>query len=186
MDRMSKKSGQEWLLSNNDYNKSKLEPGTKVDSRSGQSEKEEVNNFRLTKAHTISVTGGKGGVGKSSVTIKLGKILAQFGFRVLIFDCDYNLSNITVKLGYPLNNNFYDLINNYKTFEECVLRIDNLHILPGCNGNLDLFKKDILFDQFVINLLMNQEKKYDFILLDCPAGARKEYLTMPIVTIDFW
>ena len=152
---MSLKDAQNWLISNNKFE------------------------FKNTqKAKTISITGGKGGVGKSSISIKFGSILGELGYKVLLIDCDYNLSNTAVKLGLPLNNHFNDLVNHQKSFDDCLFKIGNLHLLPGCNGNLDLFKNGFKFDQFIINLMMNKEKDYDFIILDCPAGIRKEFLTL--------
>ena len=138
---MSLKDAQDWLISNNKYEYSTSK-----------------------KAKTISITGGKGGVGKSSIAIKFGSILSELGHKVLLIDCDYNLSNTAIKLGLPLNNHFNDLVNNQKPFSECINKIGNLHVLPGCNGNLDLFKNGFKFDQFVINLIMNKENEYDFIL----------------------
>ena len=134
---------------------------------------------KYPKAKTVSITGGKGGVGKSSVAIKVAKILAEnFSRKVLLIDCDYTLSNTAVKMGIPLNNDFHDLVLTAKNFSEVLYKDKNFHLLPGCNGNIDLFKNGINFEQFVIDLIMQQEKNYDFILLDCPAGLRKENLTI--------
>ena len=56
---------------------------------------------------TIAVASGKrwkGGVGKTSVAIKLSKTLVERKVkRVLLIDCDYNLSNTAFKLGFPLS-----------------------------------------------------------------------------------
>ena len=56
------------------------------------------------KAKTISITAGKGGVGKTSVSVKFARMLADKGYKVLLLDCDYNLSNTVVKLGLPVTN----------------------------------------------------------------------------------
>ena len=128
--------------------------------------------------HTISITSGKGGVGKTSIAIKMGKLLADWNYRVLLFDCDYNLSNTAVKLGMPLSDNFNLLIKGEKTFDECLVRENNFHVLSGCNGNLELFDNEFYFDKFIINTLSECEKKYDFIILDCPAGLSRGILTL--------
>lgn len=130
------------------------------------------------KAKTISVTGGKGGVGKTSVAVKMSKILAENGFKVLLIDCDYNLSNTVVKLGLPITNHFYDLISSQKEFEDCLYRDGNFHLLSGCNGSVELFNKRLEIDKIIIDILVNHEKDFDFILLDCPAGINKENLTL--------
>lgn len=130
------------------------------------------------KAKTISITAGKGGVGKTSVSVKFAKMLADNGFKVLLLDCDYNLSNTVVKLGLPVTNHFYDLISAQKEFDECVYKEGNLHLLSGCNGNIDLFNKSLEIDRIIIDILVNHEKDYDYIILDCPAGITKETLTL--------
>ena len=130
------------------------------------------------KAKTISVTAGKGGVGKTSVAIKMAKVLANSGYKVLLLDCDTNLSNTVVKLGLPINNYFYELISAQRDFDDCLHKDGNLHLLSGCNGSLDLFKNKIEIDKIIIDILVNHESDYDYIILDCPAGITKETLTL--------
>ena len=130
------------------------------------------------KAKTISITAGKGGVGKTSVSVKFARMLAEEGFKVLLLDCDYNLSNTVVKLGLPVTNQFYELVSAQKEFEDCIYKDGNLHILSGCNGNIDLFNKSLEIDRIIIDILVNHERDYDYIILDCPAGITKETLTL--------
>ena len=130
------------------------------------------------KARIISITAGKGGVGKTSVAVKMAKVLAEDGYRVLLLDCDYNLSNTSVKLGLPMTNGFYELISAQKEFEECIYKNANFHLLAGCNGNIDLFNRSLEIDRVIIDILVNHEREYDFIILDCPAGITKETLTL--------
>ena len=130
------------------------------------------------KAKTISVTAGKGGVGKTSVAVKMAKVLSNSGYKVLLLDCDTNLSNTVVKLGLPITNYFYDLVSAQKEFDECLHKDGNLHLLSGCNGSIDLFNKSLEIDRVIIDILVNHEKDYDYIILDCPAGITKETLTL--------
>jgi flagellar biosynthesis protein FlhG len=105
---------------------------------------------KTSTSHTISITSGKGGVGKSSLALKMSKIFCDWGFKVLVIDCDYNLSNTSIKLGVPLNNDFYSLVKKEKTFEECLYIDGNFHLLPGCNGNLEFFSNGIELDRIII------------------------------------
>jgi flagellar biosynthesis protein FlhG len=130
------------------------------------------------KARIISVTAGKGGVGKTSVAVKMSKVLANDGYKVLLLDCDYNLSNTSVKLGLPMTNGFYELVSAHKDFSECIYKDGNFHLLAGCNGSIDLFNKNLEIDRIIIDILVNHERDYDFIILDCPAGITKETLTL--------
>lgn len=127
---------------------------------------------------TISVTGGKGGVGKTSVSLKMAKELANQGMKVLLIDCDYNLSNTAIKLGVPVNNTFYSLVSAQKTFEECLYMDGNFHLLSACNGSIDLFDSNFRLEEIIIDIITAHKKEYDFILLDCPAGLSRESLTL--------
>ena len=130
------------------------------------------------KAKTISVTAGKGGVGKTSVAVKMAKIMASKGYKVLLLDCDTNLSNTVVKLGLPITNYFYELISAQREFDDCLHKDGNLHLLAACNGSIDMFKKSLEIDRLIIDILVNHEIDYDYIILDCPAGITKETLTL--------
>lgn len=130
------------------------------------------------KAKTISVTAGKGGVGKTSVAVKMAKIMASQGYKVLLLDCDTNLSNTVVKLGLPITNYFYELISAQREFDDCLHKDGNLHLLAACNGSIDMFNRSLEVDRLIIDILVNHEKDYDYIILDCPAGITKETLTL--------
>lgn len=134
--------------------------------------------LQTEKSTTISITGGKGGVGKTSVSLKLARTLVEKGNRVLLIDCDYNLSNTAIKLGLPLSNTFFSLVTAQKTFEECLYKDNNFHLLSACNGSLDLFDTSFKFEELIIDIINEHESEYDYILLDCPAGLLREALTL--------
>jgi flagellar biosynthesis protein FlhG len=144
---MSFGSAEEWL--------SQLHQEIKSDKRRGR---------------VISITGGKGGVGKSTLSIKLGQTLAESGEKVLLVDSDVNLSNIAVKLGEPLSDDFFQLLMSQKDFDSCLIKRGNLDILPGCNGNIDIFKGDLSLDKILIDIIDNHRYEYDYVLIDSPAG----------------
>ncbi|MBT4791603.1 MAG: AAA family ATPase [Halobacteriovoraceae bacterium] len=127
---------------------------------------------------TISITGGKGGVGKTSVSLKMAKELAAQGNKVLLIDCDYNLSNTAIKLGLPLSNTFYDLVSAEKSFQECLYQEGSFHLLSACNGSIDLFDASFRLEEIIIDIMTAHEKEYDYILLDCPAGLSRESLVL--------
>ena len=153
---LKKPSPSDWLVSQNKYSSKKTSQ----------------------KAKTISVTAGKGGVGKTSVAVEMAKIMASKGYKVLLLDCDTNLSNTVVKLGLPITNYFYELISAQRDFDDCLHKDGNLHLLAACNGSIDMFKKSLEIDRLIIDILVNHEIDYDYIILDCPAGITKETLTL--------
>ena len=157
---MSNSKTQDWLLSKNKYTK--------------------TNESRLTfgNAKTISVASGKGGVGKTSISLKISKTLAKQGYKVLLIDCDYNLSNTAIKLGLPLNNNFYKLITSRISLDECLHKDGKFHLLSACSGNVEMFEEGDSYSKHIINILNKCEVDYDYIILDSPAGLNKDILTL--------
>ncbi len=134
--------------------------------------------YKTTKATTISIASGKGGVGKTSISVKLAKSLAAQGHRVLLLDCDFNLSNTSIKLNIPLNENFMDLITSRKSFDECVIKQGMLDILPSTNGNLELFNDKLQMYEIMVSIIYEHQDKYDYILLDSAAGLSKDSINL--------
>lgn len=126
----------------------------------------------------VSITGGKGGVGKTSIALKTAQELAKSGYRTLLIDCDSNLSNTAIKLGLPLDNKFEKLLSAEASFEEVIIQQGNFHLLPACNGSDEVFESKINFDEIIIDIIASHEHEYDYILLDCPAGLSREALTL--------
>ncbi len=126
----------------------------------------------------ISVTGGKGGVGKTSIALKTAKELATAGHRTLLIDCDSNLSNTAIKLGHPMDNKFEKLLSSELTFEECLILDGKFHLLPACNGSIEVFESKLHFDEVITDIIQTHQHEYDFIILDCPAGLSTAALTL--------
>ena len=61
--------------------------------------------YKWRRVKVITVTGGKGGVGKSSVSLNLAVALCQMGKHVMLFDADLGLANIDVMLGLKVRKN---------------------------------------------------------------------------------
>jgi flagellar biosynthesis protein FlhG len=129
-------------------------------------------------ATKISVTGGKGGVGKTSIALKAARELAAAGYRTLLIDCDSNLSNTAIKLGLPLDNKFEKILSGEASFDECLQKRGNFHLLPACNGSVAVFESRLNFDEIIVDVISSHEHEYDYILLDCPAGVSRDSLTL--------
>src|SRR5919107_438804 len=69
----------------------------------------------------IAVTGGKGGVGKTSVAVNLATTLASTGRRVLLLDGDLGLANVDVFLGLSPRHTMAHVLNGERTLEEIIL-----------------------------------------------------------------
>lgn len=133
---------------------------------------------RSKNTKVISVASGKGGVGKTTISLKLSQVLATRGHKVLLLDTDINLSNTFVKLGLPLSDKFYELISSQTKFEDCIVKYNGVDILPGCNGNWDLCTLSEKIDEFIIDIIEQHKNSYDYVLLDSPAGISQSTLNL--------
>jgi flagellar biosynthesis protein FlhG len=159
---MSKRELSQWLLSH----------------RSDKASGSHLNQVNLKQTKVAAIASGKGGVGKTTLALQMAQQLGKEGYKVLLIDCDYNLSNTAVKLGLPLNDNFFSLLSMEKTFDECVAKLEDVHLLTGCNGNSDLFDKSFELDRFIIDIITSHGNDYDYVFLDCPAGIQRETVNL--------
>ncbi len=122
-------------------------------------------------ARTITVTSGKGGVGKTSLVANLAICLAQAGQRVIILDADLGLANIDVVFGIRPKYNLMDVISGEMNIDEVMIQGPNgIQIIAGGSGvaelaELEAEKARKLFDQ-----LKFLEDKTDYLLIDTGAG----------------
>ncbi|MEK6713521.1 MAG: MinD/ParA family protein [Nitrospirota bacterium] len=119
----------------------------------------------------ISVTSGKGGVGKTNVVVNLAAALTQLGRKVLVLDADMGLGNIDVMLGLTSEYNLYHLINGDKKLNEVITTgPGGMKILPAGSGIQELSE---LTPNQKLNLLAELDKldsSIDFVLIDTAAG----------------
>ena len=124
----------------------------------------------------ITVTSGKGGVGKSTLSANLAVGLAQAGKKVVAVDFDIGLRNLDMILGLE-NRIVYDVVDVME--ERCNLsqalindkRAKNLYFLPASQTS----DKNILDREKVAKLLEELKNEFDIIILDSPAGIESGF-----------
>ncbi|HEY0676227.1 MAG TPA: MinD/ParA family protein [Immundisolibacter sp.] len=83
----------------------------------------------------IAITGGKGGVGKTNVSVNLGMALAQRGLGVMLLDADLGLANVDVLLGLKPRWTLADVLAGERELEEVIVRGPaGLRIVPAASG----------------------------------------------------
>jgi len=119
----------------------------------------------------ITVTSGKGGVGKTTTTANLGVALARRGKRVACVDADIGLRNLDVVMGLE-NRIVFDLVD---VAEERVRlrqalikdkRLPELHLLPAAQKR----DKSAMTAEQMIKVCGDLKQEFDFVLVDSPAG----------------
>lgn len=119
----------------------------------------------------ISVSSGKGGVGKTNLTSNLAYNLAKAGKRVLILDADLNLANVDVLLGLTPKYNLHHVFKGERTLQEVMIEgPGGIKILPGSSGIMEL--SNLTESQKLYFLEEMEEIGYDIdiLLIDTAAG----------------
>lgn len=83
----------------------------------------------------LAVTGGKGGVGKTNVSVNLSIALAELGRKVMLFDADLGLANIDVVLGLHPQYDLSHVMRGERTLDEIILDgPEGVQVVPGASG----------------------------------------------------
>ncbi len=129
-------------------------------------------------ARVITVTSGKGGVGKTNVTINLAIALSEQGQRVIILDADFGLANIDVLFGIVPQYTLLDVIRDRKNIQEVLTEGPrNTKFISGGSGVEDLVKLDRQqIARFVENMAM-LDKMADIIIVDTGAGLSENVMS---------
>lgn len=125
----------------------------------------QINTMELNKASRfIAVGSGKGGVGKTTITVNLCLELSRLGQKVLVIDGDLGLANVCISLGLDPEFTLEHYFSNQRRLEEIVIRgAYGLEILPGTSGSHHLTQ-------------LSEEQKHNFILDLQALGKDRDYV----------
>lgn len=122
-------------------------------------------------ARVITVTSGKGGVGKSSVSVNLGIQLSKLGKKVVIIDADFGLANVEVMLGIRPKYNLADLIFYGKTIEDIVTPgPHDIGFISGGSGIQELTNITKEQINYLTTKLGALDEIADIVIIDTGAG----------------
>ena len=127
-------------------------------------------------SRVITITSGKGGVGKTTTTANLGTALAMQGKKVAVVDSDIGLRNLDAVLGLE-NRIVYDLVDVVEG--QCRLRqalikdkrLPELYLLPAAQTRDKNAINSIQMEQ----LCQQLRQEFDFVLIDSPAGIEQGF-----------
>lgn len=139
-------------------------------------EKKEENMKVTTKktAKIVSVTSGKGGVGKTSLSVNMAAHLGKEGVRVLVIDADLGLSNVEIMLGVTPSYTLKDVIKHGRAIEDVIINGPyNIDFISGGNGFLELVELSEVERDEILVKIHKLEELYDIIIIDTGAGISK-------------
>lgn len=124
----------------------------------------------------ISVASGKGGVGKTLITINMGRIIARNGNRVLIVDGDLGLSNVHIMLGIAPSKNLYHYFMGEVSLEEVVVPLDeNIAFISSGSGVRELVNLPLTqLKNLIYRLHEYAEINYNWVIFDTPPGIHTD------------
>ncbi len=130
-----------------------------------------VSNFKWRRVKVITVTGGKGGVGKSSVSLNLAVALCQMGKHVMLFDADLGLANIDVMLGLKVRKNLAHVLKAECSLQEIIQDgPQGLRIVPAASGLKEMAGLSVDQHAGLIRAFSTIQEPIDFLIVDTAAG----------------
>lgn len=123
------------------------------------------------------VTSGKGGVGKTNISVNLALVLQKLGKKVLLVDADLGLANIDIVTGICPKYDISHILTEGKSIRE-VLQVGplGLTILPGASGLCDLADISRSDLKILINAFTGIAENFDILIIDTSAGISKNVL----------
>ncbi len=129
----------------------------------------------------VTVTSGKGGVGKTNVAVNMGIALSQRKQRVLLIDADLQLGKMDIILGSSPRYTLSELMDGSKTIQEIIMHHPSgIDILPATSGDLNLLDADSQMLRVMAESFSSIQSLYDYVIVDTSAGVSNTVLTMAL------
>lgn len=130
---------------------------------------------------SIAVVGGKGGVGKSNLSVNIALAMGEKGTKVALLDGDLGLANIDILLGIQPKYNLIHLIRGEKELKEIVCPVGDLVVLvPGGTGMEELANLDESSQSLLIDRLADLDAMADIIIVDTGAGIHRNMVSFAL------
>lgn len=124
-----------------------------------------------TLTRTLTITSGKGGVGKTTIVSNLAITLAQQGKRVLILDGDLGMANVDIMFGKQVHKNILSVLEGDSPLIDSIVELHpNIYLLSGGSGIKELQKLTDYQRQLLLDQVTNLPMHFDYLLIDTAPG----------------
>ncbi|WP_064605423.1 MinD/ParA family protein [Photobacterium sp. J15] len=126
---------------------------------------------KLSSTKVITVTGGKGGVGKTNVTLNMAISMAKQGKRVMVLDADLGLANVDVMLGLRAGRNLSHVLAGVCDLQDIIVEGPyGVKIIPASSGTQGMAELSPSQHMGLIRAFSSLEEDIDVLLVDTAAG----------------
>lgn len=126
----------------------------------------------------IAVTSGKGGVGKTSVSVNLATSMAMSGKKVMLLDGDLGLANVDVMLGLQPRYNLADVIEGRCSLEDTLLKgPGDLLVVPASSGKRSMAQLTQAQNAGLVHAFSELHRSLDVLIVDTAAGIADSVIT---------
>ena len=126
----------------------------------------------------IAVSGGKGGIGKTNISVNLAIALANSGEKVMLLDADLGLANVDVLLGLQPKNNLSHVIEGMCSLDEVLIEgPSGIKIIPASSGTQVMAALTPLAHAGLINAFSDLQDNLTVLVIDVAAGISDSVVT---------
>jgi flagellar biosynthesis protein FlhG len=130
-----------------------------------------MDKHHLHHTQVIGIASGKGGVGKTTVSINLAVALAQRGHKVMLLDADLGMANAQIALGAHAPFNIGHVLRGEKTLDEVIVTTSmGVRLVPGASGLRDMAALDSRQIAEMVHAFDTLAEPVDYLLVDVAAG----------------
>jgi len=125
----------------------------------------------------ISITGGKGGIGKTTLSINLAVAFAKLNQKVLLFDADLGLANVDVMLGLHPDKNIHDVLSGECTLPDvCIRGPHGINIIPAASGIQEMADLSSIESIELIRSFSSMADSIDIMIIDLASGISNQVI----------
>lgn len=136
-----------------------------------------VNSFNMHKTRTISITSGKGGVGKTTMVANLALTLSQKGKKVLILDGDLGMANVDIFFSVKPSGNIHDILAGRKEMKDILTEVSkDVFLIPGGSGVVEFNHMNHFERRAMVEAVSCLPLGFDYLLIDTAPGIAENVL----------